>query len=630
MILHHPSPRSSVPQPLLRRALDRLGIDRVVLSIHQASFPASDDDVGHGTPYGSGGAALLELAAALGFTGIALGPAGITSRDNPSPYDGSALSRNPLHIALAPLCGPAWGEILDERLLAAAVAARPATDRVAYGHAWETQRRLLAAAASALREHPCAGAGREAVRERVEAFRIAQPWLEEEARYEATAAAVGHDDWRHWPVDAPHDPDAAASFALAQVIVHAQHASFHQRVRRHGLALYGDLPIGLGHRDRLLRRDLFLPRYALGAPPSRTNPDGQPWGYPLLDPDLLGPGGAARDFVRLRFDKLLVEHDGLRIDHPHGWVCPWVYRADDPDPLAAVQRGTRLHESPALPGDSGEHSALARLARVRADQLDLDRPRHDDAWVRSLEPAQIDRYADSFDLLIERAVAAGTATGELLIEVLSTCPRPLAAVLARHQLGRFRVTQKARVDLADDVYRGDNARPEDWIMAGNHDTAPLRLVVERWLGTAEAERRAGYLAGRLTPPSPPGGRTAAAAAMAARLERDPDAMVQAMLAELFLGPARNVQIFWVDLFGTRDVYNRPGVVDPGNWSLRLPSDFRDSYSRAVNRGDAPDLPAAIATALRARGLDHDDDGRALVTQLGSTERSDIGERANDH
>src|SRR6185503_2670501 len=134
-----------------------------------------------------------------------------------------------------------------------------------------------------------------------------------------------------------------------------------------GMVVIGDLPAGISHRDRWtlprLFGALFLPGWSMGAPPSRTNPDGQPWDFPVLDPRELGDGGAARGFLATRVDGVLADHDGLRVDHPHGWVCPWVYQED-------VRAGARLFESPDVP-------ALAPYARVRVDQLDPTRPRHD-------------------------------------------------------------------------------------------------------------------------------------------------------------------------------------------------------------------------------------------------------------
>jgi len=588
--------------PAVPAALRRLGIERLVLSIHQASFPPSHDDLGYGTPYSKRSRAMIAWLAGLGFTGVSLGPAGITSRTNPSPYDATGLSRNPLHIALDPLCQAGW---LDQRRLDAAVANRPVADRVAYEYAWVTQRRLLAEVTDGRRGDP-------AVSERLTQLRQRAPWLDREARFEAVVAALGHDDWQRWPAAPPEDGAAARDFLLGQLLVRDQHAAFCLDTGQLGIRVYADLPIGTSHRDQFLFRDLFLAGYAMGAPPSRTNPEGQPWGYSVLDPAQLEPGGGAWQYATTRMDAILQDHDGLRIDHPHGWICPWVYRTDDPDPRHAVQQGARLYESPDLP----DHLALAAFARVRPDQLDRAEPRHADHWVRALEPDQVDRYARPFDLIIERLLAHGHARNDLLVEVLSTCPRPLAEVLARHRLGRYRVTQKADLSNPQDVYRSDLARPEDWIMVGTHDTPPLRAVLERWLPTGEPARRAVYLASRLarTPEE--------RAALEQRFDRDQAALTTAMFADLFCGPARNVLIFWADLFGLSEAYNRPGVVDGANWSLRVPADFERAYRNACDRREAPNLARAVAWALHARGLDQDAEGQALAVAL---ERSDTAE-----
>jgi 4-alpha-glucanotransferase len=407
------------------------------------------------------------------------------------------------------------------------------------------------------------------------------------------AAAVGHEEWQRWPADPPRDEEAARRFIVEQLVAHEQHEGLRAAARAAGLRLYGDAQIGLGHRDRFAFASLLLRGYALGAPPSRTNPDGQPWGYGVFDPRQLEPGGAARSFVAERFDLLLTRYDGLRLDHPHGWVCPWVYQGDD------VRGGARLHESPDLP----DHPRLAKHARVRGDQLDRSLPRHHDYWVSTIEPAQVEAYATVVDLIVERVRARGLALADVIAEVLSTCPLPLHEVLKRHSLGRFRITQKARVDDPTDGYLGENAAPADWIMIGNHDTPALRALVDRWTGGAdeEAARRAGYLATRLRRD-------------AAELTR-PAALAQAMLADLFLGPARHVIIFWPDLFGIAEPYNLPGEVSPDNWSLRVPPDFEAALTRAVASGAAPSLPRALAWALHARGLAEGDEGSALAERL---------------
>jgi 4-alpha-glucanotransferase len=71
-------------------------------------------------------------------------------------------------------------------------------------------------------------------------------------------------------------------------------------------------------------------------------------------------------------------------------------------------------------------------------------------------------------------------------------------------------------------------------------------------------------------------------------------LADGIIADLFIGPARNVSIFFADLFGLKEIYNRPGVVSDENWVLSVPNEW--------NRV-AMNLPRALAKALRAHGAD---------------------------
>lgn len=368
-------------------------------------------------------------------------------------------------------------------------------------------------------------------------------------------------------------------------LVAAQHAELREHARSLGLALFADLQIGWSPLDVAAHPSAFVPDLRLGAPPSRTNPEGQPWGYPVLD--LARPEVVAA-LVDARFARLAAEYDGVRVDHPHGWVCPWVYRPpsawfDERQSRAAVRAGARLHESPDLP-------ELARFAYVRRDQLDPGRTRWDDHWVRDLGASQVDLYARHIDRLV-------TAFGEprlLACEVLSTMPHPLACVVDRHRLGRFRVTQKVDPDDPRDGYRSEHARGEDWIMVGTHDTEPIWAVTARWIAAGRAGAHARYLEELGIVGVDPG---------------DARSLARAKLVELFLSPARNVYVWWGDWLGETEIYNRPGIVDDRNWQLRIPRDFRAEHARRVAEGAALDLTAALSTALAARG--HHDLSRAL-------------------
>jgi 4-alpha-glucanotransferase len=617
-------------------AFAALGKRRVVLAIHDASFPATPGaDAGRGTPYSAAARAFARFVRRLGFDGLMLGPQGVTSRANPSPYDATLFSRNPLNIDFAALAGdPLFAELAAVRDPRGAHDAGSSA-RVHYTRAFDVQGQRLAQLHEALLAARAHGAARvRALNRALAAFRAAHAdWLEDDALYFALAARHGHAHHRDWP-DARDrelmDPRRRASqagraheqarrgalaqaierHALGQMIVHRQHAAWRVTLAGLGLRSYADLQVGLSPCDVWQREHLFLSGYLMGAPPSRTNPAGQPWGYRVLDPDLYhaadGGPGPALDFLRRRIGKLLAESDGLRVDHPHGLVCPWVYRADDPDPHRAVRAGARLHSSPALPG----HRELARHAIARAQQLADDPavPRHADRWVRELDAEQVARYGVLFDLLAAVVREGGGSREDLVCEVLSTCPYPLARVMAAHGLGRFRVTQKADLQAPGDVYRSENARPEDWIMVGNHDTVPIRALARQWLATGEAAARAAYLAQRLCPD---GG----ADAFAARLLGDPGRLVEAQFADAFASAAGQVLVFFPDLLGLEEVYNRPGVVHPDNWSLRVPADFAASHARRSARGEAVDLRRVLALALRARGAGFMAAHRALLARL---------------
>lgn len=600
---------------MIREALEALGVKRFVLAIHDVSFPSEpDEDIGRGSPYGKGAESFIAFAHGLGFDGIQLGPQGETSAGNASPYDGAVFSKSRLSLPLRALVE--HGALVPQSFVDERVARLSADDgRAHYAEAYAAVSEALVASAVTLRER--AERGEQAAFSllgEIDAFAAAHPWLAHDSRFEAFAALHGTEDFRTWPGD-DRDPsdtrareamslqeDEVLAFRLAQVLLAKEHEALRGRMEALGMRLYGDLQVGLSLRDRWTRDALFMRGYALGAPPSRTNPEGQPWGYAVYDPKQYRPAFAAGGegevarFFRARVEKMLSEFDGIRIDHPHGLVCPWVYDAGAADPMDAVVHGARLFETPSPSAGAVRHPALAELAIVRPDQIDEDVPAYDDDHVRSLEEDQVREYATLFDIVIESARAAGRSRHDILCEVLSTCPEPLARVMARDGLGRFRVTQKASLVDPADGYRGENASPRDWTMIGNHDTAPLGRVVARWSREGTLAARAEYLATRLEPDPAERPR------FARWLLEKPGRLETAIFAELFVGPASNVLVFWADLFGERDVYNTPGLVSTENWTMRVPRDFGAIYTERARAGQALDVAAALAMALRARAL----------------------------
>jgi len=604
----------------IQTGLRILGVDNLFLQIHDASFPSfEDEETGRGSPCSRGGARFIERVRNVGFNGLQLGPQGATAYDNPSPYDATLFSRNPLSVDLRDLVEAGWLEAgqLDEWLNA-----RPAgRERVHYRFAFATMETALTAAYEHYRQRRAQGdTDALAMARRIGAFSAAnRTWLEPDALYTVLQRLYAGQGWEAWTEAAgqpqldqrlwyplPGEESAVQArraalvdryaavfeyYAFVQLHAHAQHDRLRKQCRELGLKLYADLQIGLSDRDAWSRQALFLRDYRLGAPPSRTNPEGQPWGFRVLDPrqyiDSDGNPGPALRFVAERLRKVRAEYDGIRVDHPQGWVSPWVYRTDIANPFHAVQNGGRLFASPDLP----DHPALRAFALVRPEQLNHDLPRHADHWVRELDEAQVTRYATLFRHL---AAAGSDGEREVMCEVLSTMPYPLQRVMRRYGLGRFRVLQNANPHDPYDVYRSDNAQPSDWIMLGNHDTRPIWQLAPHWRRTGEARERAADLSQRLAPSD------AQRSAWAERVAAEPGELVHALFADMLHSKARNIMVFVSDMLGVQERYNTPGTVSDDNWSLRVPPNFEQRYLSRVADNQALSLPYALLLALKAR------------------------------
>jgi hypothetical protein len=74
-------------------------------------------------------------------------------------------------------------------------------------------------------------------------------------------------------------------------------------------------------------------------------------------------------------------------------------------------------------------------------------------------------------------------------------------------------------------------------------------------------------------------------------------------------------MFFTDALGLEHYYNRPGVVDDVNWSLRVAPEYRREHEERLRDGSAFDLPRAAARALRARGGAFVAAHRTLIDEL---------------
>jgi len=604
---------------LIKDALSMLQIKHLSLGIFDQSLPSfPEEEIGWGSPYSDGGVDFLLFAHNIGINTIQFGPQGKTSRSDISPYNSTIFSNNPLSLSLSRLSRQyPWLFTPDEAMILAEKCSG-FRHRVNKDSAWMAIDNLHSIIYKRYRERD-----KNDLKPKVNHFlqQMAQNpvnWFERDSFFQALTHHYNSDDWRQWErIDqnlffSPNEElerinarkkkihtDMESVFevyALSQFLLQEQHQQFRELSRHYGIKIYGDLQIGFSHQDVWAWRSLFLPGYLMGAPPSRSNPEGQPWGYPVLNPALFftsnGQTGPALKLVEARIDKMFSRFDGIRIDHPHGLVCPWVYDGNSDDAFAAVQNGARLYSSPDLP----DHPLLQNYALVKREQLNSDPsyPRYGDHWVKYLTPEQIDRYATVIDVILERAKTVGASKSDILCEVLSTWPLPLKEVMLKRGLGRFCVTQKADPDDPDDIYRRENTSAQDWIMVGNHDTKPIwRLAIEKQ-GTTWYKARASLLASQLSQSQQQ------KESLLNEMLENPNKFCEAMFCELFLGPAQHVFVFFTDLLGIKEIYNKPGITNSENWSIRIPPDYYHRYMVQSKNGEAFHIPRTLAKALRVR------------------------------
>lgn len=124
-------------------------------------------------------------------------------------------------------------------------------------------------------------------------FLVSNPETEDYCRFRAVSEERGL-SWRQWPeklrcgliTDADCRPELLRYYLYAQFIISTQLNGFMEKMRRQGLSVYLDLPLGAhpdGY-DAWREQKLFVPGVSVGAPPDPAFPGGQDWGFPPPHP----------------------------------------------------------------------------------------------------------------------------------------------------------------------------------------------------------------------------------------------------------------------------------------------------------------------------------------------------------
>jgi len=223
-------------------------------------------------------------------------------------------------------------------------------------------------------------------------------WLDDYALFRLLREKYRHQPWTVWPaaardrhpgelekIRAGHRP-RFERYCFEQFVFASQWRELREHARRHGVLLFGDVPIfvALDSVDVWAHRELFdldehgTPRTVAGVPPDYFSATGQYWGNPQYDWQAM----EADDFAwwRGRFRKQLERFDVLRVDHFRGFEAVWSIPAGEDTAVNGHWQavpGRRLLES--LRAEFGELPLVAEdlgiiTAEVEALRQDFALP----------------------------------------------------------------------------------------------------------------------------------------------------------------------------------------------------------------------------------------------------------------
>lgn len=232
-------------------------------------------------------------------------------------------------------------EVLGAEGIATLMRVRQA-DAVDYGAVRYLKRRVLGAAANALRE-----GGPSDRKTTFETWcKKETSWLNDHALYCALRRSHDGYGWSTWPENErerseevlavgkdPKDDGGLGSRVLEEMylqwVAHEQWQAAREKLRAMGVVLMGDMPFIIGGEssDIWANRSQFRTDLSLGAPPDDFSADGQSWGLPAYNWQQMDKDDFA--WLRARAKHEATLFDRFRIDHVIGFFRQWVKKEGD-------------------------------------------------------------------------------------------------------------------------------------------------------------------------------------------------------------------------------------------------------------------------------------------------------------
>ena len=197
-----------------------------------------------------------------------------------------------------------------------------------------------------------------------------------------------HYDKTTWDKVVAEYPDAVREtrfYTFVQYILYTQLSEAHQYANSCGVALKGDIPIGVAPNgvDVWCDSEQFNLSVSAGAPPDMFSADGQNWGFPTYNWQVMANDGYAWWLRRLQY----MSHffDAYRIDHILGFFRIWEIQR-------TAQSGLLGSFSPNVPYSKEELTELG----FPFDELLHTVPYIDEALLKQLFPRRVKHVVEAF------------------------------------------------------------------------------------------------------------------------------------------------------------------------------------------------------------------------------------------
>ncbi|HNA62685.1 MAG TPA: 4-alpha-glucanotransferase [Rhabdochlamydiaceae bacterium] len=185
-----------------------------------------------------------------------------------------------------------------------------------------------------------------------EEFVVKNPWLLSYALFKVLKDKLQHTPWMSWPdeLKSPdfnhlvelHAEEMKFYFAI-QFLCHQQLATVKKYAASKGILLKGDIPILISpdSADTWFKPHFFNFNFSAGAPPDAYNSEGQYWGFPIYNWEVIRNDDFSWWHQRLHIATHY--YDLYRIDHVVGFFRIWAIPLNHPP-----REGKFIPENPAL------------------------------------------------------------------------------------------------------------------------------------------------------------------------------------------------------------------------------------------------------------------------------------------